>query len=576
MHYQFVSLLSLVMDACYRDQATAESVVNNEVHSQLCMDGNKANPASLRRAVSLAAFDRDLDSSESIPSDHSSLYDAARASFIFEDENRILYQSTIIQDNGTSDEKVGNTFSLDPPAPSSLRLRRDEPLHALETITEQQSSSTLERSRSHSQVHGSLADSDPPSKQPKRSSLAVAGRATRRKAVSFDDSCSDLGPSHWRHGVLSPVLPTQPSYPPPFRSPTPPGLPSFGSIEALTYSPGFTIGSGSASQGGQHQGAASTDGMFRRRSHEGPRSPFYSGALRRLFGAPSPSGPPSTLPMHTIARADDGTAVRGRFAYRQSGHGVDLTRSFDRHPFHRSHMPVAISMFVDGVSRSNEARRSKSGGSHEGLGPSHVVDSSQGQAVGSSPSRAIPSSGLERLQTVEPQTLTTTSGISEPPLLSSQQAPEAPVPAGHDGVRLSTDNVNGNIPAMPSVRADSILNTAALPVVFPGVVTTDGTSETTADGHRKTTSFWIGIWKNISDTFCCGLEHEEDTTAALYPPPESCRRNGDNASFSSAAPTLALSRTRGSEFSQAGRRYSEPWRPAYGFHPGEMSASSVV
>ncbi|KAL1965064.1 hypothetical protein VTN77DRAFT_6124 [Rasamsonia byssochlamydoides] len=555
---------SLVMDPCYHDQGTAENVVDNEQHSnqpRSSMDENKHNLTSPRRVASLAAFDRDLDSSESIPSDHSSLYDAVRASFVLEDEDQTLGHGAK-QDSEVRNERATNALSLNSPSLSSLHLRSNITPHALETITEQQSSSTLRRSRSASQVHESPAGSDSPSKERRRSSLAVPGRVRRRKVVSFDDSGSDFGASNWQQGIFSPVLPTQPAYPPPVRSPTPPGLPSFGSIEALTYSPRFTIESSPTSQAGQRQRSPG-DGIFRRRSH--------GGALRRLFGAPSPSespsGSPSRLPIHAIARADDGTAVRGRFPYRQSGHGVDLTRPLDRHPFHRRHLPVATPTHGDPLSRTDETRRSKSGGSHEGFGPPNVADNSQVQSVGSSPSHPTPP---ERLETTEPRTVTVTSGVSEQPLLSCQQVSEAPVPQEH--LSMPTNNASRNVPADGLIPT---LNPGALPAPSPGVATTDGASETTAVNHQTTTSFWIGIWKNITDAFCCVVEEEEDTTRALYPL-ESRGRNANHASVSSTGQTRPQSRTRGSEFSQAGRRYSGPWRPAYGFHPGETSTCSVV
>lgn len=548
------------MDSCYHDQGTAENrLVDNEQHSNqprssMSMDENKPNLPNPRRVASSAAFDRDLDSSESIPSDHSSLYDAARASFVLDDEDQTLSHGA---------QQDASARPLDSTALSPSHLRSNGPPHPLETITEQQSSSTLRRSRSVSQVHENAIGSDSPSKERRRSSFAAADRVRCRKVVSFDDSGSDFGASNWQHGTYSPVFPTEPVYPPPARSPTPPGLPSFGSIEALNYSSRFTIESSATSQGRQRQRSpGSTEGFFRRRSQ--------GGALRRFLGALPPSGSSTTLPMHAIARADDGTAVRGRFPYRQSGHGVDLTRPLDRHPFHRSHLPVATPMHADSVSRTGESRRSKSGDSHEGLGPSRV------QTAVPSPSNPT----AERPGTAEPRTVTTTSGVGERPLSSSQYIFEAHVPQGYNRVCPPSSNANRNTPAVPpSVGADGLIptsNPVTLPGASPGMATTDGTSETTGDNHRNATGFWVGAWKNISDAFCCVAEEdEEDTTRALYPP-ESRRRDGNQASLSSTALAGPRSRTRGSEVSQAGRRYSGPWRPAYGFHPGETSASSVV
>lgn len=136
------------------------------------------------------------------------------------------------------------------------------------------------------------------------------------------------------------VAPAEPRYPPPVRTPTPPGLPSFGSPEAVRTSAQFLIrqsGTGartSASPGG--------------RGVDGQRTHSYGDTLRQFFGLSlsSPASPQRSHPcnVHSVAgigRADDGTIVQGRFPYRQSGHGMNQTGQLHDHPFHLRNLPAA-------------------------------------------------------------------------------------------------------------------------------------------------------------------------------------------------------------------------------------------
>lgn len=150
---------------------------------------------------------------------------------------------------------------------------------------------------------------------------------------------SGIDPSRfakWLKNIKSPVSPALPEYPPPVRSPTPPGLPSFGTEEARSYD--FRI--------------------------EAPH-PIENrnvSQLRLLLRGRSPGRSPSESGRHPRTRvfADDGTAVLGSFPQRQSGHGSNVLSKIDGHPFHQQNLPFAQS---DGASiRDNNA-------ASEGLSP---------------------------------------------------------------------------------------------------------------------------------------------------------------------------------------------------------------
>ncbi|KAL6232570.1 hypothetical protein BDW75DRAFT_18387 [Aspergillus navahoensis] len=129
---------------------------------------------------------------------------------------------------------------------------------------------------------------------------------------------ADAAPSpKWPGNIESPVSPTLPEYPPPVRAPTPPGLPTFGSEEARTYD--FRIGA-------QHPVPNRSESL-----------------LRRLFQRVPPTPAPSLTdrPPRTRVFAEDGTAVLGSFPQRQSGHGTNILKGTDSHPFHQVNLPLA-------------------------------------------------------------------------------------------------------------------------------------------------------------------------------------------------------------------------------------------
>ncbi|KAB8239337.1 uncharacterized protein BDW43DRAFT_295816 [Aspergillus alliaceus] len=152
-----------------------------------------------------------------------------------------------------------------------------------------------------------------------------------RKAASVNDADARLRAPKWLASLASPASPVLPTYPPPVRSPTPPGLPSFGTEEALRYSARFPVDSGLAN-GQSHQ--RSTHGS----AGKGNRVESYGEALRRFFGISSSSAFRPNGRGCTVVRAADGTVVQGRLPHRQSSHGVGAGGRLVDHPFHRRNL----------------------------------------------------------------------------------------------------------------------------------------------------------------------------------------------------------------------------------------------
>ena len=252
----------------------------------------------LRRKSATQALGAYLDSSESYPSPHSSIYEAPCAT------SQEHLDSNVTK--GWDDAGWGNAVHTitepnndEPPAwlnitvdasgspvPVSF-LRSIETVpptkslhvpHVLEPITEQSSLSTLR----------------PLSIVPHSSAATLRGRASSLKRKSF--STSDLPPSpnatSQRHSPpCSPILtPVQPPHPPPTRSPTPPGLPSFNKPEASSY-----------------------------------RLPPPPARFRDKFRSPTVAEREWVkqtvgLPKGVVMRGEDGVLVRGRFTPIRSGH----------------------------------------------------------------------------------------------------------------------------------------------------------------------------------------------------------------------------------------------------------------
>ncbi|OJD12160.1 hypothetical protein ACJ73_09401 [Blastomyces percursus] len=318
--------------------------------------------SKLRRVVSTRGINQYMDSSESVPSEHSSLFDAVLASFESDDSRKQSKLDDRSDEAGPSNYGP-TTFGGEDAGIFNSRLAHSYgkwPGKKLETIVEQKSASTLKASRV-----SSVGDVDGPginTSLTTRRALSNPPDTFGRKVYSFDDldlpnrrpkdaisrlpnRSSSSGASFELRGLLpqtSPVEPTQPLYPPPARSPTPPGLPSFGSREAIHYNPIQA----NRSRPSNHQSQVSRSGTQQSLAgDDGEDDSSCASGLKRLFGLPScMRARQPALPAGAVARADDGTMVRGRFGARQSGHGVGAgptSRGLESHPFHRSSLPAA-------------------------------------------------------------------------------------------------------------------------------------------------------------------------------------------------------------------------------------------
>ncbi|KAF6221457.1 hypothetical protein HO133_002313 [Letharia lupina] len=252
----------------------------------------------LRRKSATQALGAYLDSSESYPSPHNSIYEApfATSQEHLDSSARndwdnaglgIINHLTMRSNHDESPAWLNITLDASgSPVPASF-LRSTETAspeklmhtpHVLYPITEQSSLATLR----------------PLSIVAHSSAATLRARASGLKRKSF--STSDLPPSpnptfQQRSRPSSPVLtPIQPPHPPPTRSPTPPGLPSFNKPEASNYR------------------LPPPPARFRDKF----RSPTAAERewLKQTVG----------LPKGVVMRGEDGVLVRGKFTPIRSGH----------------------------------------------------------------------------------------------------------------------------------------------------------------------------------------------------------------------------------------------------------------
>ncbi|KAJ5823257.1 hypothetical protein N7447_005597 [Penicillium robsamsonii] len=156
-------------------------------------------------------------------------------------------------------------------------------------------------------------------------------RPFHRKAVSLGANDSSISRPRWPRSSGPAITTIQPRYPPPERTPTPPGLPSFGTPEAMSYSARFMLPDNGARSSATMQCGGPTGGQS---------SSSYGDTLRRFFGWSSSASHAGGISVNCIGRADDGTLVQGRFPRRQSGHGMNIGRQLHEHPFHQR-LPIA-------------------------------------------------------------------------------------------------------------------------------------------------------------------------------------------------------------------------------------------
>ncbi|KAJ5972241.1 uncharacterized protein N7479_002159 [Penicillium vulpinum] len=306
-------------------------------------------------------------------------------------------------------------------------------------------------------------------------SIPGSSRSLHRKAVSLGADSSMRRP-RWP-GNLGPAVTTvQPRYPPPERTPTPPGLPSFGTSEAMCYSARFMI---------PDNGAALQCG-----SGSGQRASSYGDTLRRLFGWPSSTSHAGGISVNGIGRAEDGTVVQGRFPHRQSGHGMSIGRQLHEHPFHQRSLPIAHHEATDTSHDPYIEAEHTKGGLNLGPRPNRRV-----QPLSSQPRRHFPFPSNQVPTVVNrPSRPRATALLSLSRNLAGSDGPADSVESSVQRTRTAGDH----LPSNPS----------RLHSVFTMAVRGGGADE---GAHASTpvcpdVSLWV---KAHTCLFCCPGSHEE-------------------------------------------------------------------
>ncbi|KAL8803856.1 MAG: hypothetical protein Q9182_002912 [Xanthomendoza sp. 2 TL-2023] len=321
-------------------QDTTNSV-SPEPSSPSYHTAKSSQSAKTRRRFSIPFFRHpNLDSSESVPSPHSSLWDAPLAEqpvhTAIPNGNWDAAITSIAPSPSTPKPKKkgrrkggrkGNAKPTTPPPdirPITVERAFSVPLdpnvhhpHLLDTITERSSLPTL---RSHQPSILSLQQ-----RTPSISTLRARTSALHKKSFSVTDlpaTIHSLPDSSSKSSLSSAesytpqALPNTPIHDPPARMPTPPGLPTFNTPEAINY-----------------------------------RLPSPKQTLReKLRHRPSPEiiqhyRQTAHLPPGVVMRGDNGELIRGR--WRQGGHsghtGYGNQGALTSHPFNRAPMAEIVS-----------------------------------------------------------------------------------------------------------------------------------------------------------------------------------------------------------------------------------------
>jgi len=325
----------------------------NDLHTQDAVGSRRfSKPKSLGHKHSTRALHPEIDSSESVPSSHDSIFEALYCSPGIENaEGKPSWIGTFITGGARcnsigSEDGIRVEQSITVEGPPLIRsIHHPTPL---EPIIEQKSFATLRPQLSFSVRQKPslpvLAKEDPTTKD--------APSARRKLSFSLDDLTVFKRPSRlFKHSsstssnhiplaeaeVIYPAIPT--GEPPP-RIPTPPGLPTFNTPAAVAYrlpSP-----------------KSSFRDLFRRH-----RTPEESRWLAQTRG----------LPPGVVMRGEDGTIVRGRWRPSQSGHTGNVRAQGERgmtwHPLNRApvaSLPRAVSARLGGLCNMSQVAFNDAGG----------------------------------------------------------------------------------------------------------------------------------------------------------------------------------------------------------------------
>ncbi|KAL1957779.1 hypothetical protein VTO42DRAFT_5497 [Malbranchea cinnamomea] len=316
--------------------------------------------------VASRTFYKYLDSSESFPSEHDSIYNAILLSY--EDDGSKLFRDSEIAVQARTPPGIASavksdsknsmvaqhgrklqitrieTFSTSAalPLPPAVHTSKARHVSTIKELSGCRSSRFLKPISHNIRIY-SFDDLDIPKSRPK-----LPATSLRRVNVPSASSSDSLESLSWLNEVSSPAEPRLPVFAPPVRSPTPPGVPSFGSLEAMTYDPS-TRPRITSPRTHQHDNRSRLTDRFFRPSASGANNDNETSSclvsMRQIFSITSSrSTRPKHLPPGAVARADDGTYIRARFGHRHSGHGVGAGPAavgLESHPFHRRSLPTA-------------------------------------------------------------------------------------------------------------------------------------------------------------------------------------------------------------------------------------------
>ena len=272
---------------------------------------------SLRHKIAVQQLPH-LDSSESYPSYHSSLYDASL-------DHGLESKCTDSMSNKASDHAAEELFDSTNAhlIPTTDQLRAHQP-HLLDPIIERSSNSTLRPSMSRDTHRHQNVATTASLFSLRPHTIGLRKEVGRLHEKSF--SLPDLSSSHYPLSLLAPsveagdrlsLYPLTPSHPPPTRTPTPPNLPPFGTTAAMNYRlPPPTVPS-------RPPQASKRDSTYTTPSSDPKTSTSRTSKLKKCFRPTLPSTAPEMsewrrqtrgLPRGgVVMRGDDGTLVRGRF-----------------------------------------------------------------------------------------------------------------------------------------------------------------------------------------------------------------------------------------------------------------------
>ena len=281
-----------------------------------------ARRSRLRHAVPTGAFSKHMDSSEAFPSEHTSICNAILVSFEADEDDGKFCQ--------------GEQYVVKQVSNAILSANASNPQSQALALGAKCDLTNVSRPNNPPTKTYSYDDLDIPRERPRFN-------ATLTRQNSRSASSEGFQPTSWLNEVPSPVEPRLPVFPPPVRSPTPPGLPSFGSLEAMSYV------SPRRSRKGRKRDERSRCGVKRRGTRDDDNenylfASFFTGLGRILGLIPASDARSERLPPGIVARAEDGTYIRARFGHRQSGHGVGAgpaSVGLASHPFHRPSLPTA-------------------------------------------------------------------------------------------------------------------------------------------------------------------------------------------------------------------------------------------